>query len=302
MNELDPTNEMPLSDAIDIAILMHREVHFGGQFDEMIEYYEKEGKGASPDFDLERIKVLQALEQKMNQNLAPLLLSGPDADRIAQAKEAYKKLRSLYEKKASATTKIPLLIADLILSEDEEPENEIKAIAAEKSLAVPALIDLLRAEDFYDPLFPGYGLAPALAIKCLGLIGDKRAIIGLFESIGTSDFFNEDVALAALHAIGQPAKDFLLKVLHGRPLNFDNERAAIALSQFREDPQVAEACLKMLNEIDIKQNPVLAEYLVLACEGIANPELRTQFRALANRPDISKTMQQDIKTVAIDWR
>ena len=74
---------------------------------------------------------------------------------------------------------------------------------------MPALIDLLRNEDFYDPLFPGYGEAPVLAAKCLGLIGDKRAIISLFEAIGEGDFFNEDIILDALHVIGNPARDFL---------------------------------------------------------------------------------------------
>lgn len=294
--------DIPLADAIDAGILMHREVHFGGSFEEMREYYEKEGKGISPDFDLDRINLLEELEKRLKRNLAEVLLSGPDAERIGQAKDAYKKLRNVYESKTNPGSRnIARLIADLILSEDEFPEKEIAAIAEEKSAAVPALIDLLRSEDYYDPLFPGYGLAPGLAVKCLGLIGDKRAIIALFEAIGDSDFFNEDVALTALHAIGAPAKEFLLRVLHGRPLNFDNERAAIALSQFREDPEVAEACLKMLKEIDIKQNPLLAEYLVLACEGLTSPALRKDFIKFADNPSIPKQLQQDIKTISSEW-
>jgi len=296
--ELNDNGDMPLSDIIDVGILMHRDVHFGGQFDIMLDYYEKEGKGVVPDFDIERISELKDLERRSNQNIAPILLTGADADRVGAAKNAYKKLRSIYEKQASAKTKIPQLIADLILSEEEEPEKEIRALAAEKGAAVPALIDLLRSEDFYDPLFPGYGMAPTLAVKCLGMIGDKRAIIGLFESIGESDFFNEDSALDALHAIGKPAKEFLLKVMHGRPLNFDNERAALALGRFRDDPEVADACFTMLKEIDLKQNPLLAEYLVLACEGLSDPGKKRDFLALANRPSTPKALAQDIKTIA----
>lgn len=296
--------EVPLSNATDIMILMHRDVHFGGQFDVMIEYYEKDGKGILQEFEVEQIVALQEMEKRLNKNLAALMLSGADADRVAKAKEAYKKLRNLYskdKKEASTKSKIPMLIADLILAEEEMPEQEINAIVAEKSSIVPALIELLRAEDFYDPLFPGYGLAPALAIKCLAKIADKRAIFALFELIGEADFFSEDIALEALHAIGAPAKEFLLHVLHAKPLNFDNERAAIALCRFREDPEVAETCFKMLHEIDLKQHNILAEYLVLACEGLTAPNKRKEFIALADKPTIPKTLQQDIRSIASQW-
>lgn len=294
-------SETPLADSIDIGILMHRDAHFGGNFEEMIEYYEKGGKGIFPDFDIERIRTLHALEKRSQRNLAATLLSGADAEKIGKSRDTYKKLRTLYEH-PSKSSKFPTLIADLILSEEEYPEKEIAAIVAEKSGIVPALIDVLRSENFYDPIFPGYGLVPELVIKCLGLIGDKRAIIALFEAIGESDFFNEDIALEALHAIGAPAKTFLLKVLHGRPLNFDNERAAIALSQFREDPEVAAECFKMLKEINIKQNPMLSEYLVLACEGLQDQSLRNEFLSLANNPNTPKTVAQDIRTIASEWQ
>lgn len=293
-------SEMPLSDSIDVNILMHRDAHFGGRFEEMIEYYEKEGKGMSPDFDLDRIYALHELEKNLKGNLAATILSGADAERVAESRDAYKKLRSLYEHPGKS--KYPILIADLILSEEEHPEKEILAIVAEKSAIVPALIDILRSEKSYDPLFPGYGLLPELVIKCLGLIGDKRAIIALYESIGESDFFNEDIVLEALHAIGKPAKDFLLKVLHGRPLNFDNERAAIALSQFKEDSEVAHACFTMLKEINIKQNPMLAEYLALACEGLKSPSDRKEFLDFANNPTTPKALAQDIRTISLEWK
>lgn len=299
-------SEMPIADAIDIGILMHRDAHFGGRFDDMLEYYAEGGKGVSPDFDMARIRTLQELEKSMKSNLAAVMLSGTDAERVAQSKDMYKKLRTIYETTSKEITnpkiRYPVLIADLILAEEEYPEKEILAIAAEKNAIVPSLIELIRSENFYDPLFPGYGTAPALAIKCLGLIGDKRAIIALFESIGESDFFNEDIAIDALHAIGEPAKAFLLKVLHARPLNFDNERAAIALSPFRQDPEVAETCFKMLKEINTKQNIMLAEYLSLACEGLVSPESRKEFRALADNPNTSKSLAQDIRTIAAEWQ
>lgn len=296
----DSLDDLSLTYSIDNAILMHRDAHFGGDFDTMIAYYEKGGKGVSSDFDISRIKELAKIEADSQKNLAPFLLSGAEAEKVSQAKQAYIALRELTEI-PHPKNKLPLLIADLILSEDEEATKEIAAIAAEKGALVELLIDLLRNEEFYDPLFPGYGKAPMLAAKCLGIIGDKRAIISLFESIGEGDFFNEDIILDALKVIGEPAKTFLLRVLHSRPLNQDNDKAAIALIQFKDDPEVSAACLKMLQEIDLAKNALLATYLILACEGLKDPTQRAEFIALSEKPSTPKSEKQDIKTIASLW-
>lgn len=298
----DHLESFPVASETDKAILMHRDVHFGGKFEIMLDYYQKEGKGAQPDFEPLRILELKQMEQDLQQNLAAVLLSGADAEKVAQAKEMYKKLRKLYENASPiGSVKYAKLIADLILSEEEEPELEIAAIVAEKGAIVPALMELLRSEESHDPLFPGYGLAPALATKCLGLIGDKRAIIALYESIGNEDFFNEDLALEALRGIGEPAKAFLLKVLHGRPLTFDNERAAMALIAFKEDPEVSEACFKMLKELDMKQQMLLATYLVLACENLDRTPYKQEFMALADSPKVPSTLRRDIQILTRNW-
>ena len=84
--------------------------------------------------------------------------------------------------------------------------------------------------------------------------------------IGEADFFNEDVVLQALYSIGEPAKAFLLKVLQAQPINYDNERAAIALLSFKEDPEVHTACLNLLNDLDKKKHSVLATYLKFVLE------------------------------------
>lgn len=290
-------NEFPLTDATDMAILMHRDAHFGGQFEIMLEYYIKGGKGVNPEFDVERIQELAVYEKQTKQNLATILLSGADAERIARAKEAYKTLRDLYDTD-KPFTKNPRLIADLILTESEDPQEEIAAIAKEKVTIVPALIELIRSEDYHDPLFPGFGMAPMLAIRAMGVIGDKKAIITLFEAIGTGDFFDDDLILEALHAIGEPAKIFLLKVLHGKPLNEDNERAAIALIAFKEDPEVAKACLNLLKDPETFKDLPFATYLVLACEWLKDENLRKEFAALATDSRTPKDLQLDIKAIA----
>lgn len=291
---------LPLFSAIDSAILMHRDAHFGGQFEIMLDYYAKEGKGVHPDFDIDRIYQLNLIEKNLKQNLAGLLLSGAEAEKISRSRAAYRNLRHLYEISKSKQAH-PLLIADLILSEDEEPETEIEAIVQEKGAIVPLLIDLIKNEDFHDPLFPGYGLAPALAVKCLGRIKDKRAIITLFEALGEGDFFDDDIILEALRAIGEPAKAFLLKVVHGFPLNGDNEKAAIALIAFKDDAEVSERCFRLLEDPNVRKDPVLAIYLVLACENLP-VSLRPSFLELAQNGNISHAVRRDMKAIAEFWK
>lgn len=290
----------PLNYETDAAIIMHRDSHFAGQFPSMIEYYRNEGIGVMEEFDLERIEELAAYEEKTQQNLALNVLTGADAERIGAAREAYKNLKEVYEVN-NPKSKHPRLIADLILAEDPHAEEEVKAIVAEKEMIVPALIELINSEDFYDPLFPGYGLAPEHALACLQQIGDKRAIIALFESIGRHDFFNEDVAISALWHIGPPAKEFLLRVLRSKPYNEDNERAAIALVAFDEDEEIAHACWEILQGIDLKQYLLFAEYLILCCEGL-NSRDREGFKAFAASDKIPKELRGDIQTIIQSWK
>ncbi len=263
MNQL-PEN-LPLSNEYYNLVLMHRDAHFGGRFSIMIDYYEKGGKGACQDIEIKDIYDLAELEKQGEQNLAPLLLSGADAEKVAHSRDTYKKLRDLYNDESLAA-KYPRLLADLILSEEEDPIEEIEAIVKEKGKIIPAILEIMRNDELSDPLFPGYGHAPALAAKCLGRIGDKRAIYTLFQLIGEGDFDEEAMAIEALSKMGTPAKEFLLQVVKGRPLNMDNERAAIALLAFKDDPEVAKVCSQLLSDPDVKKEPILTSYLGFVCE------------------------------------
>lgn len=297
-----PEEDIPLfGDSVDLEILMHREVHFGGNFAVMLEYYRRGGKGVNPDFEIQKIEDLAAEELRIGKNLAPLLLTAKEAEEIKTARDAYEGFRELYAVK-SPKNKLPLLIADLILSEEEEPEKELEAILQEKATIVPLLIDLIRSEDFYNPLFPGYGKAYKSAAKALGLIGDKRALIALFESIGRGDFFDDEILLRALQAIGEPAKAFLLRVLKSKPFNEDNEKAAIALLAFKEDADVTSACFNFLKELDLKQQMALATYLILICEGITDQTLRNEFEAFSKQAYIPKDLALDFKAILDEWR
>jgi len=293
MGEFD---EFPIAYSIDNAILMHRDAHFGGSFPIMIDYYKKEGHGVNKEFDIERIEELALLEQTSGDDLAPIMLTGAEAEKISDSKKLYKELRELCESN-NPKSLVPRLIAELILSENEEIPKAMNAVVAEKTAIVPALIDLIRSEEFHDPLFPGYGEAPALAAQCLGMIGDKRAIIALFEAIGVEDFFHEGVIFDALKALGEPAKAFLLKVLHAQPITTDNEQAALALLSFKDDPEVASTCLKMLQQIDLNKYTPLATYLVLICEGLTSPNEKQALRDLAEKESTPKCLRLDINAI-----
>lgn len=290
----------PLFDSLDTEILMHRDAHFGGKFDIMLAYYEKGGRGARDELSIERILYLHEWEQKTAQNLAGILLSGTEAEKVARAKDSYKKLRDLFDLPKQKGT-LPLLIANLILAEEEEIENALTEIIAQKAAIVPSLIQVLRSEDLSDPLFPGYGQAPALAVECLAKIGDRRALIILFEALGKNDFFTDDRILEAIHAIGEPAKEFLLKVAQGLPLNEDNEKAAMALISFKDEPLVAETCFDLLKRIAVKTHLPLATYLILVCAGLKTDERRSAFAAMAQDPSFPKIFITDIKTIVKSW-
>lgn len=263
----DDEEEAGLTDELDHRILMHRDAHFAGEFEVMLRYYNNEDNvGIDPDFDPDRIAYLANLEKEMGQNLASLLLGAAEAEAVGRARKAYGQFKELYELEEKSP--IPRLIADLILSEKEEPVEEIEAVVAQGPAIVPELLALLNSDDFYDPLFPGYGYAPFLAIICLGKIGDTRAIIPLFETFSKHFIFDEMAIVEAFAEIGQPAKEFLLKILKSRPLTQDNPNAAFALSAFAEDSDVTEVCFEQLEDPQVLETPLLRAYLQALCESV----------------------------------
>lgn len=279
----------------DHDILMHRDAHFGGKFEKMLDYYKQGKKGVNPDFELERILYLYDIERDLGANLSIEALDDEEKDKVEESIKNYETLRALSHKKNRT---IHALLAELILSEEEPPQKEIDAIVALKGEAVKPLIDVIKDETYYDPLSPGYGLIPGLVTQILGLIGDKRAIIALFEEINQGDFFDDEIIFKALKQIGTPSKQFLLKVLHAKPITADNEKAAQALHIF-EDPEVSVACLNMLKSIDLKKNEIFASYLILNCENL-NEKDQIEFKKLEN--SIPKNLKTDFSFIIQGWQ
>ena len=299
MQDENESTDLPLIDTLDLEILMHRDVHFGGSFPIMIDYYNQDGVGVMPDFEIEQLENLSHLEQELGQNLSDLYLSEEAKKVVEEARELYNQLRTSY---TESNLETPLLISDLILSEEAEPLKEMEAIVKEGKTLVPALIHLISSTSFYDPLFPGYGRSPIFAAKCLAKIQDTRAIAPLFEAIGEENFFTDEEIIKALCSFGEKAKSFLLKILKHKPFSKENEHAAIVLSTFPEDPEIASVCLDLLKQEEVLQKPRFASYLIFACSALSTPLEKETFIEVSKKPTLPKELQKEMEVIIRNWR
>ncbi|MCH9634104.1 MAG: hypothetical protein S4CHLAM7_08460 [Chlamydiae bacterium] len=255
-----------LSDQNANEMLMHRNTHFGGKFSFMREYYLEEGVGVQPDIELEEINKLASFEKSIGQDLAPLSLSAQELEKVKTAKKMYDALQKISSISKDPNS-IPTLLVDLILTEEEVPKDIIASLAKQEK-ALSYLVELLNTEEFFDPIYPGYGRTPLHVATCLGQMKSSKAIIPLFESMKQENFIYEETAILALKEIGQEALDFLLKVLNNTPFTLDNEKAAIALMSFDENEDFAKSALKLLQGFQALGNFNLSVQLILGCLGL----------------------------------
>lgn len=296
-DQIEEPENFELTDEMDHEILMHRDAHFAGDFKVMLQYYDENGVGTNPDFDVERITYLQDVEQQLGGNLAALVLSGQETERVAAARAAYRKLKDVYEE----GNDLSCLIADLVLTEEEEPEELFQSVIEMGERIIPELLHLINSPTAFDPLFPGYGLAPALAIHCLGELKEERAIVPIFERFGSEMLFDEELLLAALHKIGEPAKRFLLKILKGRPITSDNIHAAFALTAFDNDSKIATAAYEELQIEEVRNKPLLSTYLLCHCDALQGTPHKEAFIAMSKDPSISSAMRLEIENITRNW-
>lgn len=289
---------VPMIDTLDIDIILHRDIHFGKNFDIMLDYYLEKGVGIMPDFSIDRIQHLQKLEKTLNKSLS-LYLPSTVNDIVARAKTLYTNLRENYANHGK--TEVAVLISDLILSESEFPMSEINALIAKGSEAVDALIHIINTIDFYDPLFPGYGRAPIFAAHCLAKIGDVKAIPPLFEALGQENFFTDDAIINALTQFGDKSKDFLINRMQQKPYTKDNIHAAITLTSFPDNPTIAETCLKVLQDPEARKKDSFANYLLFGCGALTTESDRNSFKRLQKSTDFSTSLRSDMQTIIKSW-
>ncbi len=298
MRDDDGEYHIPLTDEVDHEILMHRDAHFSGNFQEMLDYYENEGKGMGREILYDRILDLFEMEKELGRDLSAVSLSEEDKRQVHEARAAYLGLRDIYGK----ATEIEKKLADLILSEEEDPEDEVAAVTAFGDEAVPILINLVDSEKFYSELFPGYGYAPALAARCLGILGNSVAILPLFNALKARHFDVEEELLLALSRIGEPAKKFLLKVMHQLPISRENERAVMALvSAFNTEGEIAKGCLEMLQNEDVARDEGLVTYLILGCSSLTSESDRKTFSGLCDKYPQLAHLKGETEAISSMW-
>lgn len=292
-----PTENL-LIDEEDRLIVMHRDVHFGANFDVMLSYYGDEKKGAVLDTSLRRIKALRQQEEALGKNIAPLLLTGADAEKVQAAKKMYHSLSTLFERAESL--EVVREIANLILSEEEDSEKASASLIRLGQITVPYLIEIIESPAFKDPLFPGYGLAPSTAAFALGELKAEAAIIPLFELLRDESLEYEEVATAALYKIGDKAKEFLMRQAKKKPITRVNESAALALLPFKQDEQVSTFFLELLQDPEVQKITPFACYLALGCEELPQKK-RLEFQKIAKIPQLAKILREEIELISKYW-
>lgn len=223
-----------IEDELDHLILMHRDVHFGGSFAIMRDFYKEEHRGCLQDIDLDRIEYLMQMEHDANFNLSEEFLTESEKAEVKKCHDAYIHLRQH-----------PSAFTNLILSDEDDPKEEIAAIVKKGDDAVPTLLTLLQQPELFNPLYPGYGQTPHYIVRCLEEIGDTSAIKPLFEAMNHGDFEFESAVVSALAKLD--ARKFLLERLKLTPFGRENINAAIALAAYENDPQIKATAKALLD-------------------------------------------------------
>jgi len=285
----------PLLDTIDLEILMHKDAHFGGSYEVMIDYYKEDGLGVQEEFDIERIKELAAFDKEgyLSEEILPELAKND----VIFSKDLYKKLRDCYEQDEELLQKL----SDLILTESYDPIEEIEALSNFHQRAVKPLLEIIIQDHFYNSLNPGYGKAPINAALTLKKIGDPKAIPYLFNALGKS-FTVDEVLIDTLISFGPAGEEFLQNRLKGTPYTKDNYLAAMALSSFPIRDETAKLALSLLEEPSTFSKGSYSSYLICICEGLESEEDRMKFAHVANTSGLKKNLADEMKMILSFWK
>jgi hypothetical protein len=286
--------ENPLLNTVDLEILMHKDAHFGGSFQVMIDYYENDGIGVQEDFELDRIKDLRDFDK--DGHLSSQVLPDASKNEVIFSSSLYKKFKESYEKKEP----LPPKISDLILSEKEIPTEEINALVAIAELSTQPLLEILEQDHFYNPLNPGYGRSPINASLALRKIQNNDTIPQIFQCLGKS--FNVDEAIInTLITFGKDGSDFLQERLESTPYTHDNYIAAMALSSFPLNDETATVALSLLKDEKTYKHKDYIPYLICICEGLSTTEQREEFIQLSQSKWVDVSVKREIKLIATFW-
>ena len=92
-----------------------------------------------------------------------------------------------------------------------------------------------------------------------------------------------------------------MHVIKGRPINEDNEKAAIALIAFKDEDRVADLAFDLLQQPDIQKDPCLPTYLVLICAGLKDPVQRQALKVMSKDSHLPSLLREDMKAIIHAW-
>jgi hypothetical protein len=285
----------PLLNEIDLEILMHKDAHFGGSFQTMIEYYEEDGIGVQEEFEIERIKDLSLIDK--DGHLSEDILPEVAKNDVLFSKQLYKKFKNCYKEGDELSKKL----ADLILCESFDPTEEIEALSSFHKQAIKPLVEILQTDYFYNPLNPGYGRAPINVALTLKKIGDQDVIPHLFSALGKS-FIADEILINTLISFGEKSVEFLKNRLKASPYTKDNYLASLALSSFPLDDETAKIALYLLGLKSTYSHQSYVSYLICICEGLENDTDREAFLELSKSEPLSKAVKEEMKLVISFWK
>ena len=288
-------DDIPFLNTIDLEILMHKDCHFGGSFDVMLDYYKEDGVGVQEDFDIERIHDLADFDK--DGHLSAEMLPDLAKNEVFFSRELYKKFRDCYQ----GEDNLPKKLADLVLSESSNPKKEILALSSFKERAIKPLIEILLQDHFYNPLNPGYGRAPINAALTLKAIGNEETIPYLFNALGKS-FTIDEILINTLISFGDKGENFLRARLEGSPFTKDNYLAAMALSSFDVNDQTAKVALQVLSKEDTFKHPSYASYLICICEGLKQESDKKAFVQLSKNETLNKNIASEMALIISFWK
>lgn len=82
-----------------------------------------------------------------------------------------------------------------------------------------------------------------------------------------------------------------------KPLSEANGQTALALIEFKEDSEVSEAALQLLEEEAVMEDEALVTYLLLLCKGLQ----QEAFRASLQKLQLPKALQLDYQATLKGW-
>lgn len=288
-----------LTDESHHLILMLRESHFRGQFDLMLQSFNNENFiGNNLDIDIQEIEYLEKIEKKLQQNLAPLLLSPSEAERIYKSRLMYENLKKIYLLENEEKDKKSRILADFLLIEFSPFDKEVDAIVQLKDAIIPDLLNIINNSNFYDPVFPGFGEIPKIAIECLSKINNPKVIPNIFSLLGKENFSDDDLSFI-LSKFNNDAKNFFQKILFSLPITKDHSMAAFCLTHFN-NLETIKFCERLLYIPDYHEDPLLLYYLINIAIQNSNPNL-IQYIQEKIYKKLPKNLQKEIDLIVRDW-